>query len=101
MRYLLIICHERWLTVNIMALGTTKINKNNFDKMSYMKKKKKSTECRTLKNKKLRLFRSNVVFDETSYRVFDEVVFGEMSCTDLDISDSFKNRILKLNYILN
>ena len=33
--------------------------------------------------------------------IFDEVVYDEMSCTDLDISDSFKNSTLKLNYSLS
>ena len=70
--------------------------------MSFMKKKKKKeknwTECRTwgvgerLFSTKCRI-RRNVIFDE--------VVFDEMSCTDFDISDSFKNSTLKLNYILS
>ena len=53
--------------------------------MSHMKKKQK-------KNNKY-CIRRNVIFDE--------VVLDEMSCTDLDISDSFKNSTLKLNNILN
>ena len=60
MRDLLIICHEwRWLTVNIRSLGTTKINKNNFDKMSY----RKNEEFDRMSH----FEKKNVFFDEMSY----------------------------------
>ena len=60
--------------------------------MSYMKKKKKKEKKKKAFSTKCRI-RRNVLLDE--------VVFDEMSCTDLDIADSFKNGTLKLNYILN